>query len=394
MAASSPGIRSQNRRRVVVSMPRKGENIFKRKDGRWEARYIHHYENGHAIYRFLYGHSYAEAKEKKLEELKRLPNETTNRSRCSFQELGDLWLESISISIKESTRARYLRILSVYLYPLIGLTPISSLDAESCTRLTANLLHEGGKNGKPLAPKTVADILYVLKAVNRFGSNNHYYCPNLQSVKCPLSKKKPITVLGEKTRIKLEKYCLESFDTTSLGTLLTLYTGLRIGELCGLRWEDIDFENELLHVERTVERITDLSPMTTHKTKVIIGEPKTQSAVRTIPLQSFLVKYLLERRRGQNCYVVTGSEKGTEPQLFYSRFRHMLKSCGLPPAKFHTLRHTFASRCVEEGFDIKSLSEILGHANISTTLAFYVHPSMQSKRKQMEKLLPDLSQSK
>ena len=375
-------------------MSRRGENIFKRKDGRWEARYIHHYENGQAKYRFLYGRTYAEAKEKRQEEMRLLPREPDVRSRCRFRELGNLWLESIRVSVKESTYTRYRRILFQYIYPRVGDIQVSHLDVKAGGALTGSLLESGGVNGGALAPKTVSDILCVLKAVLRYGRENRYPCADLQGLRAPLRQKAPVQTFGKDARTRLEQGLLAARDTVSLGILTTLYTGVRIGELCGLRWEDVDLENGLIHVRHTVERIANLAPGAEHKTKVVISEPKTENSARLIPIQRFLLDYLRDRKCSSSCYLLTGTEKHTEPRVFYGRYQTVLRSKGLPPLSFHALRHTFATRCVETGFDVKSLSEILGHANISTTLSVYVHPSMDSKRRQMELLTPEHSQSK
>ena len=374
-------------------MSRKGENIFKRKDGRWEARYIHHYEGGHAKYRFLYAHSYAEAKEKKLEEMRQFPKEPLIRSQCRFRELGNQWLESIKAAVKESSYARYQRILFYYLYPRIGEVSVGLLDARTCIALESTLLAEGGKQGGSLSPKTVSDIVCVLKTVSRYGRDTGYPCPDLHALRRPQNQKKPISTLSEDRRIALERALLDARDTVSLGVLVTLFTGLRIGELCGLRWEDVDLENGLIHVRRTVERIEDFTPGAAHKTKVIIGPPKTDNGMRAIPIQNFLIQYLRERKQSASCYLLTGNEQYSEPQIFYWRYRTLLKANGIPPTTFHALRHTFATRCVEAGFDVKSLAEILGHASVATTLSVYVHPSMQAKRRQMELLTPSYSQS-
>ncbi|MBQ9745412.1 MAG: site-specific integrase, partial [Clostridia bacterium] len=181
---------------------------------------------------------------------------------------------------------------------------------------------------------------------------------------------------------------LDSEDTTSLGILFALFTGVRIGELCGLRWEDIDLRSSTPCVRRTVERIADLDPLSPAKTKVIISEPKTESSVRTIPLPSFLAEYLRRVQMAGEVYLVSGNTETPEPHCFYVRYKNFLKKHGIGDYTFHALRHTFATQCVEYGFDTKSLAEILGHSSVTTTMAFYVHPTMEQKRAQMELLAP------
>lgn len=161
--------------------------------------------------------------------------------------------------------------------------------------------------------------------------------------------------------------------------LLCLYAGLRIGELCALRWSDIDFDGKTLTVKRTVQRIVVPGHMT--KTILLETDPKSESSRRTIPLASELLE-ILSRFKGEQRYVF-GEEKPLDPRTMQNRFKKILKEAGIDGRTFHTLRHTFATNCVENGMDVKTLSEILGHSDVKTTLNRYVHPTMDSKRKQI-----------
>lgn len=371
-------------------MSRKGENIFKRKDGRWEARFIHHYENGKAKYRYLYGVTYAEVKAKKQMELA-LPENTkisAVKQLATFGTLANLWLVDIRVSVKESTYTRYYRIVIKYLFPLLKDQILSKMDRQFLNRLPEQLLTEGGANQSTLSSKTVSDIISILKRILQYGRDNDYPCPNISSLKFPQKVQTNIRILNETDRMKIEKCLMMSEDTTSLGILFTLFTGVRIGELCGLRWEDIDFNNATVTVCRTVERIADLDSKTESKTKVIISEPKTERSVRTIPLPAFLVEYLLPKKLDDHFYLITGSKNYTEPHQYYIRYQKYLKQNSISRYSFHALRHTFATRCVELGFDTKSLAEILGHSNITMTLSIYVHPTLQQKKIQMDRLMP------
>lgn len=371
-------------------MPRKGENIFKRKDGRWEARYIHHYENGKAKYRYVYGATYSEAKAKKMAEQKMPENMKIPAAKqiATFGMLANAWLADIRVSVKESTYTRYYRIVTKYLFPLLEEQMLSKIDQRYLNSLTEKLLQEGGVDHKPLAPKTVSDILCVLKSIFKFGRENEYPSPNVSTMRYPQRVPKPVKILTDDNRIKLEKLLLDSEDTTSLGILFSLFTGIRIGELCGLRWGDIDFVNATVSIRRTVERIADLNPLVEAKTKVIISEPKTETSVRLIPLPAFLTEYLKKRRKDPDCYLLTGNTKYTEPHQYYIRYQKYLERNSFDGHTFHALRHTFATRCVEIGFDTKTLAEILGHTSITTTLSVYVHPTMQQKKMQMNRLIP------
>ena len=186
---------------------------------------------------------------------------------------------------------------------------------------------------------------------------------------------------------KLETYLIcHTESPVCIGILLSLYTGLRIGEVCALRWEDINFDTQTLNVNKTLMRIQDLSPQAKSRTKIIVGTPKTGNSIRKIPLPEGICPFLWQLRRSPSCYLLTGTTDYMEPRSYYNRYKKILCSLELNQYNYHALRHTFATRCVEHGFDVKSLSEILGHADVSTTMRRYVHPSMKTKREQMQLL--------
>ncbi len=366
-------------------MPRKGENIFHRKDGRWEARYIARYEGGRARYRSVYALTYAEAKQKRAQESADLHAGVRGPS---FPALAEAYLSAIQSHVKESTYTRYRRNVDRYLIPRLGNQNPARIGAAALARLPQELLTSGGAQGGPLSPKTVTDLLCLLKAIFRFGRACGWACPPAGGLKPPPRAGKAPQILCLEDQIRLEEQLLHSEDETSLGILFTLFTGLRIGELCGLKWGDLDFDAGTVTVRRTVERIADLDPHTAAKTKVVLSAPKTASSFRVIPLPGFLLEYMAAHRRREGDYLLTGGPDYTEPHQFYIRYRKYLLRAGVGPYTFHALRHTFATACVEKGFDVKSLSEILGHASVSTTLSIYVHPSLRAKKRQMDLLSP------
>lgn len=209
---------------------------------------------------------------------------------------------------------------------------------------------------------------------------------NIAFIHSPRRKKKEPTVIPKDKLELLEEALLNSDENICLGILLALHTGIRNGELCGLRWEDFNFRSSTVQIRRTVERITDLAPLSKSKTKVIISEPKTDTSRRDIPLPRALCRYLKEHCKEGGNYLLTGTDKPSEPHTLYIRYERFLKRNGFGQYTFHALRHTFATRGIESGFDTKSLSEILGHSDVTTTLRCYVHPSMEQKRKQMENM--------
>lgn len=182
-------------------------------------------------------------------------------------------------------------------------------------------------------------------------------------------------------RKRLESYLLHNQNNTNISVLLCLFTGLRIGELCGLKWSDIDFQNGTVSVCRTVQRINKHG-----KSEVAIGSPKSKSSVRIVPIPDFLLAILKAKRKGDDFYIITGTSKPTEPRTMQNRFKSILKTCGIRNVNFHLLRHTYATICIENGFDPKTLSELLGHADASITLNRYVHSSMQMKKNYVSRL--------
>lgn len=369
-------------------MARKGENIFKRKDGRWEARVLEYHENGSKAYRSLYGKSYTEVKAKKEEYygVTRRSAVPAAKKLTTFAYLSESWLNAIKGTIKESSYTRYYRNVHKYLVPAIGKHAISGINSTLVGRMKDEMLSCGGKRRKGLSEKTVSDIFSTLKMILLHASEQGYPAMNIAFLHNPRRKKKESAVIPRETVESLEETLLNSAENICLGILLTLHTGIRNGELCGLRWGDFNFRSSIVQIHRTVERIADLNPLTGRKTKIIISEPKTDTSRREIPIPNALCRYLKEYR-GKDChYLLTGTDKPSEPHTLYTRYKRFLKRNGFGEYTFHALRHTFATRGIESGFDAKSLSEILGHSDVTTTLRCYVHPSMEQKRKQMENL--------
>lgn len=168
--------------------------------------------------------------------------------------------------------------------------------------------------------------------------------------------------------------------------LLSLFTGIRVGEICALRWEDISFSEQTIYVHQTMQRLQDRSN-STNKTKIVITTPKSACSIRTIPLPEELLPILEAHRTTSTGYLLTNSDQNyIEPRTMQNRFKKALQICSIENANYHSLRHTFATRCIELGFDIKSLSEILGHASVNITLNRYVHPSLELKKENMQRL--------
>lgn len=369
-------------------MARRGESIFKRKDGRWEARVIEYRGDGRRFYRSLYGKTYGEVKGKKERYIAFSHSTVLGETKSSplFSEQSEHWLASVKNSVKESTYTRYYRTVHSYLLPLLGKYAVSRIDITIVNQLKETLLVGGGKRKNGLSEKSVADILSVLKLIINHTAAEGFEVMNTSLIRDPKQKKKDMQIIPHEQSKRLEDILLASTDPVSLGILLALHTGIRNGELCGLKWCDICFLTGTLHIRRTVERISDLDPLRKAKTKLIVGEPKTASSRRVVPLPTALCAYLKARCGNTDEYILTGTNKPSEPHTLYVRYSRFLRRNGFDSYTFHALRHTFATRGIESGFDAKSLSEILGHSDVTTTLKCYVHPSLEQKRRQMENL--------
>ena len=370
-------------------MPRKGENIYKRKDGRWEGRYVKKRSGKKTIYGYVYAKSYSEVKkrlnqkraENVLEEDK--PSRTLQKT-APFSTVSNLWLMSMKSSVKESTWIKYRNTLNCQIIPKIGVQNINTIDYETVSGICSEMLITGGKSGKGLSSKTVSDALSIIKAVIKYADRMKFITDRTVldvSVKLKTSQ---LRVFSNEEEQILYEYLSKKMDCTNLGILICMFTGIRIGELCSLTWGDVSFESNTIRIRKTMQRIQ--IPDGPTKTKILISEPKSQCSIREIPITKTL-RGFLELYQNEKGYVLTGKEnKFIEPRTMQNRYKVILETCGISNANFHTLRHTFATRCIEVGFDVKSLSEILGHANVNITLNRYVHPSMAMKQKNMDKL--------
>lgn len=362
----------------------KGENIFKRKDGRWEARYVKGYElSGKIKYGFCYGKTYREAKEKVLKQKAALVTGQTMASNYPKHRFGyycDEWLASVRRNLKESTFVKYASILEKHIKPRLGECFPLGLSTGLIECFRDELLFIDA-----CSPKTVKDILVLLRSVLKYTAKQF---PNVFpqiDINYPKEAKKEMRVMSREEQRHLIAYLLDDLDECKFGILLSLFTGIRIGELCALRWENISLEDNTIRITSTMQRLQDYDGEA--KTKILIGTPKSDTSRRIIPLTDQAAALCRRMNpRSNAAYVLTGTEKYMEPRTLQYRLEKYTGECGLVGVHFHTLRHTFATRCVEVGFEIKSLSEILGHASTTITLDRYVHASIDLKRDNMSKL--------
>ena len=300
----------------------------------------------------------------------------------SFGAYCEEWLTLSRNRVKESTYVKYRTTILRHVAPQLGNYLPREMDTLLVEDFSNRLLEDG------LAPKTVRDILCIVKSVLKYCRRQMgAFFPAIEII-FPKETKKTMRVLSPEEQETLVKYLLEDVDRVGFGILLALHTGMRIGELCALKWGDISLAERMVSITSTMQRIQQNEEHTAAKTKVVIGEAKSHTSIRVVPLTNTAAALCEQmRERNRDAYVLTGdTARFMEPRTLQYRFSKCVRACGLEGVHFHTLRHTFATRCVEVGFEIKSLSEILGHASVKITLDRYVHSSIELKRANMSKL--------
>lgn len=361
-------------------MPRRGNNIYKRKDGRWEGRIQKGEIDGHRQYKSVYGLTYAEVK-KKMEQLKANGPEEDREDKCTMGEAAEIWLKERGPNWKKTTYATYHNMVRKYILPQIGNVCLGSVDA-AC--IEGFLLRVRAEN--ELSNNYLHNICAVIIRIMKYMRRRHGYKTNVPENDVPLKEHGEKEIPEEKNLAILEQYLIERTkknDSTCLGVLIVLNTGLRIGEVCALTWESIDLEKELIFVRGNLQRVKAPDGQK-NNTEILLQSPKTAQSQRAIPIPPVLLPLLKEQMKNGGDFLIKGRKKPwAEPRTLQYRFTRILAACGLDKFNFHMLRHAFATRCIEKGFDVKSLSEILGHSNIQITLKLYVHSSMLRKKELM-----------
>lgn len=375
-------------------MSRTGENIYKRKDGRWEARYIDSYDgNGKAKYRYLYALTYTEVKAKllKAQNYADLTSDLEKtKDKEKYEYWLDAWLHAKRLGVKESTYIRYRNTIENHIKPDLGKYPINKISTSLMEQFVSRKLQNGRIDGNGgLSPKSLSDIMVIVKESFKYA---HSYGVSVVCSFERISFKKnaqEMRVLSFLEEQRLLSVLFKDFDRYKMGVFICLYTGIRIGELCALQWKNVSLSENAIKIEYTMQRLQSENLNAAQKTRIIVTEPKSYAALRTIPLPGFVIDVIKPFAGSPNTYVLSGEcKKIIEPRTMQNRFKAYLAEGKIEEANFHSLRHTFATRCIEAGFDVKTLSEILGHSSVKITLDKYVHSSMQLKRSNMEKLKP------
>lgn len=305
-------------------------------------------------------------------------------ANVSFSRVLDLWLSANEVRIKRATHDKYNYLINTHILPELGNFSVSELSATQINGFLSKKLRNGGlEDNSPLSPSYVSTMSMIINGAIKYAVNENLCSAMKNPIFKPTLYKKQISILNNSDYKKLVSYLSDNLNSTKTGVLLALYTGLRIGEICALKWNNVDLKSMILHIKSTVSRVNIEG-----KTKFILEAPKTKSSVRDIPIPTKLgniLKSLYKVRKSD--YVVSDKVGFVIPRTLEYRFHRITNLLGIEEISFHALRHTFATNCLSNGMDVKSLSEILGHANASTTLQIYVHPSMEVKRKQINKAI-------
>lgn len=352
-------------------MSKRGENIYLRKDGRYEGRYIKgRKQSGQALFGYVYAKRYAEVKER----LMRLKiGECTPSPVHQRNTLGEwmrYWLEEyVRPYVRETTYATYENQYRTHIEPAIGKTALYLLDKEKIQVFVNSITPQ-------ISTGMVHNVLRLLSSALRIAQNKGMIvCNPCQEVRLPVYKTKEPRVLTVVEQKKLERAAEKE---GMIEYMLCLYTGLRVGELCALRWENVDFESNILYVRRTAKRVRKITDR--HKTVVVMGAPKTEESMREIPIPAFLMAYL-ERIRKEH-----GQIFAVDVRTIQQRLHKLTHKVGLKGVHMHTLRHTFATRCLEVGVGVETLSALLGHSSPNITLSCYAHCTRETKIRSIGKL--------
>lgn len=292
------------------------------------------------------------------------------------------WMQKKKDYIKESTYSNYSNIISNHIIPELGNIKLSNLNNKLIQEYLINKYKTGRLDGNGgLSYKTIRDIIAVVKSSLKYAIKEEMINNiNLDFTYPKIGNKDKIYIMPKKDQERLITYIKQNKDTRSLGILLALYSGIRIGELCALQWKDIDFKNNILHINKTLQRIY-IKDNKESVSKIIITNPKTHNAERDIPLNKGFAHILKKYQTESNNYILSNCDKWIEPRTYRRYFKKCLDKAKIGQINFHGLRHTFATNCIKLGVDYKTVSELLGHANVNITLNLYVHPQMSQKKK-------------
>lgn len=361
-----------------------GYNIYLRKDGRWEGRNPTGTENGRTVYNYIYAGSYDEAVSK-LDKITMEREELPVRQKgTEFTCIATEWLSMQKPQLKPASLSCYTHILNGYLNPQFGDRNISDISRLEVITFIHDLLENGGSSRKGLSTSSVHSIFVVVKNIFRYALREKgLSVADLDGILVKQARSDPPTLSRDEQETLVQWLC-SNLTPCNLGILLSLFTGLRLGEVCALKWKDISKVDQSITVCQSMQRVQRIEEC---RTEIVTQTPKSTSSIRRVPVTGDMARLLSANRQADDAYLLTGKKESfVEPRTLQRRFKSVLKECGLGDINFHALRHTFATRAIEVGFDPKTLSLVLGHATVSMTLNRYVHPGMEEKQRNMNLL--------
>ena len=367
-------------------MAKRGENIRRRKDGRWEGRYIKSRTSERKpVWGYVYGSAYADVKEILIRKKAEAGFYALSRTDLIFRELAEQWLASIRVGIKESSFAHYQYTLRKYILPVLKDVRVSNLSENILEQAMQVIISPRNQEHRPLGHSSAKECLSMLRRICKYATHLRLIRPMEICVHLPKEPHKENEPLTKKEQKITEEFVLQNPTPRKIGLLLGLELGLRIGEICGLQWGDFDLKLGTLKINRTVCRIS----CGNGHTKVVIQTPKTRTSRREIPIPKQLLatlKKLHENASDSTWFLSGNGEKPVEPRCYRKSIKAYLKQASVRQVRPYGLRHTFATTCLQAGCDVKTLSELLGHANANITLQRYVHSDLTRMCREMNRI--------
>lgn len=356
-------------------MSKRGENIYKRKDGRWEAR--HKQPDGKYV--STYGKTYSEAKKKLREKLQKMGDFKQGEQNQRIIEQLNNWLNECAKRVKLSTYENYYYCMKTYVWPFFEETKNNTIN-----KANLNSFVEKIYTNQMLSDASRKKILTIFKIALKFiMKENQFKSDLLKSMKIPKTQSRIIQVFEANEQIKVEQELIKTRNLKAVGILLCFYTGLRLGELCAVKWSNIDHISKTITITGTLSRKKNFDSGS-NKTKLHISSPKNNSSQRCIPLPQFLAEVLKDcatQASDHDSYLLSNTHAPIDPRTVQRFYERILQKANVRYRKFHTVRHTFATRALEMGIDVKTVSDLLGHSSVTTTLNIYAHSLMEQKKK-------------